>query len=208
MTPVGATGKASSSLAREADGKSPVAAQAAADLSPTVQSLDGWVLSTLPRAVAFAVGLVKDREVAEDLVHDCYCRLLAKASEYDLLRDGTRLLFRSITNASIDRSRKRSSVSLFTADDDDSGIGRMMDLADRRVHEPWQIADHAELQRAVAAGLEKLTVTQRAALELKSLGQSLQDIADALDITPTNAGVLIHRARQALSRHIADHVDE
>ncbi|WP_261362017.1 RNA polymerase sigma factor [Humisphaera borealis] len=168
--------------------------------------MDGWVLSTLPRAIAFAAGLVKDREVAEDLVHDCYCRLLAKAGDYDLQQDGTRLLFRSITNACIDRSRKKSTVSLYEADED-GGPGRMRDLTDRRAYEPWQLADHGELQRAISAGLEKLTVVQRAALELKTLGQSLQDIADALDVTPTNAGVLIHRARQALSKHIAEYVE-
>ena len=194
-------------MAREAEGKTQAdAPSGVSGPSPAVHALDGWVLSTLPRAVAFAVGLVKDREVAEDVVHDCYCRLLAKASEYDLQQDGTRLLFRSITNACIDRSRKKSSVSLYETDDD-GGPGRMMDLTDRRAYEPWQLADHGELQRAVSAGLEKLPVVQRAALELKTLGQSLQEIAEALSVTPTNAGVLIHRARQALSKHIAEYVD-
>ncbi len=174
--------------------------------SPAVHALDGWIVATLPRAIAFAVGLVKDRDAAEDIVHDCYCRLLARADQYDLRQDGTRLLFRSITNACIDRSRRKSSVSLFETDDDGSA-GRMMELADRRSHEPWQLADHGELQRAVAAGLDKLPPTQRAALELKSLGQSLQEIAEALDVTPTNAGVLIHRARQTLSKHVAEYVE-
>jgi RNA polymerase sigma-70 factor, ECF subfamily len=172
--------------------------------APAAHALDGWVLSTLPRAIAFAVGLVKDRDVAEDLVNDCYCRLLAKAEDYDLLEDGTRLLFRSITNACIDRSRRKSPTSLYVPDDDEDGAGRMMDLSDRRAYEPWQMADHGELQRAVAAGLDKLPLTQRAALELKTMGQSLQEIAEALDVTPTNAGVLIHRARHALSRHLGD----
>ena len=63
---------------------------------------DAWVLSTLPRAVAYAAGLLHDRASAEDVVHDCYCRLLRRADVYDLPRDGTRLLFRAITNACID----------------------------------------------------------------------------------------------------------
>lgn len=191
-------------MASESEGKTQAARQGVP--SPAVLALEGWVLSTLPRAIAFATGLAKDRDTAEDVVHDCYCRLLAKAGDYNLERDGTRLLFRSITNACIDRGRRKSPVSYFETTDE-GAPGRMMDLTDRRSREPWQVADHGELQRAVAAGLEKLPPTQRAALELKSLGQSLREIAEALDVTSTNAGVLIHRARQTLSKHIADYLE-
>lgn len=171
------------------------------------RALDGWVLSTLPRAVAFAAGLLRDRGEAEDVVHDCYCRLLAKAAAYDLRRDGAKLLFRSITNACIDRSRKRPTLSLYETGDDGDAPGRMRELADPRSPEPWQSAGGGELRQAVAAGLDALPATQRAAVELKSLGHSLQEIADALGVTPTNAGVLIHRGRRALARHLAPHVD-
>jgi len=194
-------------LASQSEGKTDGGADlAASEPSPRIHALDGWVLATLPRALAFATGLVKDREAAEDLVHDCYCRLLARAEEYDLRQDGARLLFRSITNACIDRSRRKSAVSLFD-DGDEDGTGRMLEIADRRSTESWQLASHGEMQRAVAAGLQKLPATQRAALELKTLGQSLQDIAEALSVTPSNAGVLIHRARQALAQHIAAYLD-
>jgi len=170
-------------------------------------SADGWILATLPRALAFATGLLSDPDAAEDVVHDCYCRLLQKAGVYDLQSDGAKLLFRSITNACIDRSRRRSPMSLSATEgmaDEDGQIGRSIDVADPRAAEPWQQADHADLQRAVSAGLAKLPVAQRAALELKSLGHSLQEIAESIGVTPTNAGVLIHRARQALARHIRE----
>src|SRR3954467_14628997 len=75
-------------------------------------SADGWILATLPRAIAFATGLLADPDAAEDVVHDCYCRLLQKADVYDLRNDGAKLLFRSITNACIDRSRRRAAISL------------------------------------------------------------------------------------------------
>jgi RNA polymerase sigma-70 factor (ECF subfamily) len=171
-------------------------------------SIDAWVLATLPRALAFAIGLVSDRDAAEDIVHDCYCRLLQKQDVYDLRQDGSKLLFRSITNACIDRSRRRSSVSLFAADaGDDEDSGRMIDVSDPRSPEPWERLDHAELQKAVSAGLEKLPPIQRAALELKSLGHSLQEIGEALNVSATNAGVLIHRARQTLAKHLEQRVE-
>jgi RNA polymerase sigma factor (sigma-70 family) len=187
----------------------PVGPAAAPSANPALSgktdagSIDAWVLATLPRALAFAVGLVSDRDAAEDIVHDCYCRLLQKQDVYDLRQDGAKLLFRSITNACIDRSRRRSSVSLFAADSgDDDNAGRMIDVSDSRSPEPWERLDHAELQQAVSAGLEKLPPAQRAALELKSLGHSLQEIGEALNVSATNAGVLIHRARQTLAKHL------
>jgi RNA polymerase sigma factor (sigma-70 family) len=173
-------------------------------------SADGWVLATLPRALAFATGLLADPDAAEDVVHDCYCRLLQKADVYDLRNDGAKLLFRSITNACIDRSRRRSAISLSASEgmtDNDGEAGRTMDVADPRAAEPWQQIEHADLQRAVSAGLAKLPVAQRAALELKALGHSLQEIAEAVGVTATNAGVLVHRGRAALARHIQEFID-
>ena len=167
---------------------------------------DAWVLSTLPRAVAYAVGMLRDRASAEDVVHDCYCRLLGKAGVYDLPRDGARLLFRAITNACIDASRGRGPVGSYDQGKDDAG--RPVEFADRSAAEPWRQLEHRELQEAIGRGLDELPPTQRAAIELKSMGHSLQEIAEALGVTPSNAGVLIHRGRQALARRIGRFIGE
>ena len=167
---------------------------------------DAWVLSTLPRAVAYAAGLLRDRASAEDVVHDCYCRLLRKADVYDLPRDGTRLLFRAITNACIDVSRGRGPVGSYDQWKDDAGPS--VEFADRSAAEPWRQLEHRELQEAIGRGLDELPPTQRAAIELKSMGHSLQEIAEALGVTPNNAGVLIHRGRQALARRIGKFLGE
>ena len=41
--------------------------------------LDAWVLATAAEAVAYAASLLRDRAAAEDVVQDCYCRLIEKA---------------------------------------------------------------------------------------------------------------------------------
>src|SRR3954471_1001165 len=94
---------------------------------------DAWVLSTLPRALAFATGLVRDRATAEDVVHDCYCRLLRKADAYDLPRDGAKLLFRAITNACVALARQRGNATSYDQWDD---AGRSIELPDRATDEP------------------------------------------------------------------------
>jgi RNA polymerase sigma-70 factor (ECF subfamily) len=42
---------------------------------------------------------------------------------------------------------------------------------------------------------------------MKSIGHSLQEIAETLGTSASNAGVLIHRARQAMALHLAPHLE-
>src|SRR5437868_12477508 len=91
--------------------------------SASPAELDAWVLSTAPDAVAYAASLLRDRGAAEDVVQDCYCRLLQKADVYDLPRDGRKLLFESVTNACINRAtRARHVLSLDATGDGDASL--------------------------------------------------------------------------------------
>lgn len=166
---------------------------------PSSDALDAWVLATLPRAVAYAASLLRDRHAADDVVHDCYCRLLQKAEVYDLLRDGTKLLFKAITNACIDRTTRQRPTSSLEAGASANGTTTLLDP---RAEDPLDIVLQRELADHIAAALDRLPVAQRAALELKSLGHSLQEIADALEVSASNAGVLVHRARQTVAEFL------
>jgi RNA polymerase sigma-70 factor (ECF subfamily) len=160
-----------------------------------------WVEASLPRALAYASSLVRRRADAEDLVHDCYVRLLAKSHEYDLPNDGVKLLFRSITNACINwHQRQPPTVSLDAA--------TFSTNADRsESSNPEQRAMHRELETAVAEALAELPVVQRAAIELRSLGHSMSEVAEILETTHGNARVVLHRARQALAARLSRFLD-
>src|SRR5262249_37654187 len=140
----------------------------------------------MPRALAYARSLVRHQDLAEDIVHDCYYRLLQKAAVYDLPRDGLRILLRAISNAAIDlRGRQRPLRSLGVG-----GAGEFAeaaDVVDRRMEEPVAVAMTRELEQALEAGLAKLPLAQRAAFQMKSLGHSLQEIADALNVSIRHA---------------------
>ena len=160
----------------------------------------------MPHALGYAVSLVRNQDLAEDLVHDCYCRLLQKAAVYDLPRDGLKILIRAITNAAIDlQGRRRVLCSLDAGDSGDQHEG---DLVDHRAEEPVAEVMMRELEEALEAGLRRLPLVQRAALEMKSTGQSLQEIAETLAITVSHAGVLIHRARQSLAQYLGPHLKD
>ena len=175
----------------------------------TVSRTDGfsdevraWLVECLPRAVAYARSLVRDGGEADDLVQECVYRLLRRAASYDLPRDGSRLLFRAITNECINRTtRGPGMVSLEMLDEEDQPLEGT--LADPHAEQPVEVVLTDELRRVLDEALEQLPLAQRAALELKSLGHSLEEIAEALSITANHAGVLVHRARQAIRVRIA-----
>jgi len=185
---------------REAHHQSAVAAPEDSD------ERSAWVLATAPRALAYAISLLRNRERAEEVVQDCYCRLLSKANDYDLPRDGMKLLLKAISNASINlKTRQRFAISLFGIRA--GGQDRHPQIEDRSVPEPSRRLLDEELALAIGHGLSRLPVPQRAALELKSQGHSLQEIAEILEVSPNNAGVLVHRARAAMETHLAPYLE-
>jgi RNA polymerase sigma-70 factor (ECF subfamily) len=157
--------------------------------------------------VAYAASLLRDPTRAEDVVQDCYLRLLRKVDTYDLPNSGLRLLFKSITRACINVStRERPTLSFELVGDKEEGL--TWEPEDATTQQPDQIMMYKELEKAVTEGLAQLPVMQRAALELKSLGHSQQEIAELLEVKTSHAGVLIHRARKALAAFLAPFVGE
>lgn len=155
--------------------------------------LDDWVRATLPRAVGYARALLRDPVAADDVVQDCYARLLERADRYDLPRDGLKILLRSISNACIDlRVRERVLLSLDAAPET---LGGMVDGANSS---PPQQAIARELAERIEEALAKLPVGQRAAIHLTGLGYTLPEVAEMIGTTHGNARVLVQRARKAL----------
>ena len=85
------------------------------------------MLATLPRVVAFARSLLRDHAAAEDVAHDCYCRILAKADVYDIPRR-TKVPFCAITNACIDRTGRDRRHQSLDADPDTDGVPEPADF--------------------------------------------------------------------------------
>ncbi|CAN5226280.1 hypothetical protein BH10PLA2_BH10PLA2_18450 [soil metagenome] len=169
-------------------------------------SLDAWILANWPRGVVYAQSLLRDRTGAEDVVQDCICNLLRRAGEYDLLRDGVPLLMRSITNACLKRnSRERPMLSIHALLENEIQGSKSLKRANT---EPPGVVLHAELEQAIEKALARLPETQRAAVELKVMGHSLNEIATILEVTPTNAGVLVFRGRQGLAKLLAPYLED
>jgi RNA polymerase sigma-70 factor (ECF subfamily) len=164
-------------------------------------SLDDWIRAAWPRAVVYARSLLSDRAAAEDVVQECFCNLLRKADVYDLPRDGVPLLMKSISRACLKLNTRGLPMASLNG-------ATTIDPADTGALEPPKVVLHAELEWAVAEALEQLPPMQRAAVELKGLGHSLQEIAEILEVSATNAGVLVHRGRQNLAERLAPFLEK
>lgn len=173
-------------------------ANPAKDDSSSGESHD-WLDAALPRALAFAQTLVRDLSTAEDLVHDCVFRLWQRRNQYDLSGDGLRLLLKSIANAAIDRARRRH---LLVTDD-----GATQGDFPTAAPPVFQKILLEEMESQLEDAMEKLSVNQRAALQLSSLGYSLREIAESLGVSESNAGVLIYRARQNMAEYLRPYLE-
>jgi RNA polymerase sigma-70 factor (ECF subfamily) len=167
--------------------------------------LDAWARAVVPRAIVYAQSLLNDSNRAEDVVQECLYRLLRRADDYDLERDGVRLLFRAISNLCINEwTRRKETASLDATGNEDEPLP----IEDRLARLPEDVLAGEELQAAVAAAIEQLPPMQRAALELRGLGQGKEAIAEILQVSVSNAGVLVHRARLALAEDLRELLNE
>ena len=178
-----------------------------ADRPRADDELDDWIVSTVQQALAFALSLVRNQVEAEDIVHDCYGRLLARADQYDLPRDGSKLLFKAITNACINATQRRAPTVSLEATPCAAG-GEATAVADKVGMQPEQQAMHHELETALAAALEELSTVQRAVIELRGRGFSLVDVAELLEISHANARTLLHRGRAGLAQRLRPFLEE
>jgi RNA polymerase sigma factor (sigma-70 family) len=146
------------------------------------------------RFLAFLERRVASRAVAEDLLQEAFARALARG---DSLRSGesaTAWFYRLLRNALIDHYRRRAAER------------RALDSAADEP-EPLNAETDAALMNTVCACVLDLVDTlkpeyaeavRRVDLEDQSLGQ----YAQSAGVTPNNASVRLHRAREALHKRL------
>jgi RNA polymerase sigma-70 factor (ECF subfamily) len=160
-------------------------------LSPEALAL---LVQSHARFLAFLERRVDSRDVAEELLQEAFARAIARG---DTLRDGESAVawfYRLLRNALADHFRRRAALR------------RALDAAAREPSEPAAGPD-AELMQAVCGCVHTLIPTLKReyadivrAVDLEE--RSLADYAAEAGITSNNAGVRLHRAREALFRQV------
>jgi len=147
------------------------------------------------RFLRFLARRIEPREVAEEILQDAFVRSIDKGST---LRDGesaTAWFYRMLRNALVDHYRRRGAEK------------RALEVVAREP-EPVEAAPDDEMMTVVCACVGSLIQTlkpeYREVLERVEMnGASVQSFAEEAGITANNAGVRVHRAREALRKQLA-----
>ncbi len=127
---------------------------------------------------ALLVRIVRDRDVAEDLLQETLVRAWQHAASFDRQRGPVRCWLLGIAhNLALNELRRRrrrpSEIREYADEDGISALGMQPDPAPGPADVAWQGVQENELQRA----LNRLQPSQRVAVELYAVGFSQSEIA-------------------------------
>src|SRR5689334_14791476 len=142
------------------------------------------------RFLAFVERRVGSRDVAEDILQEAFVRSLDRTPALEDTDSATAWFYRVLRNAITDHFRRQATR------------GRAQDRLTAEAEALTEGPD-AELEAAVCACVLSLVDTLKpeygAAIRRVDLdGASVRGYAEEVGITPGNAGVRLHRAREAL----------
>ncbi|MGI8315400.1 RNA polymerase sigma factor SigX [Halobacillus mangrovi] len=154
----------------------------------------------------FIIYMVKDRDLAEDLVQDVYIKVIKSYQSFDGRSSEKTWLFSIARHVTIDyfrkQKRKRNRIMDFF---DWSEKGEKIQDTDTL---PEEVAIQNEELKAVYQALDQCTVDQRSVIILRFIqGMSIQETAAILDWSESKVKTTQHRGMKAL-REILDKESE
>jgi RNA polymerase sigma-70 factor (ECF subfamily) len=170
------------------------AAAEVAERDPGTPEVLQALLDNHARFLAFLERRVGSRDEAEDILQDAFVRSLDRASSLRSSTSATAWFYRILRNAITDHYRRQNSrgraLDRLAAETEDAGV------------------TDSELEtvvcQCVLGMVETLKPEYGAAIQRVDLdGLSVRDFAAEAGVTPGNAGVRLHRAREALGRQLA-----
>ena len=167
----------------------------AAELDPEAPEVLRVLVDTHARFLAFLERRVGSRHVAEDILQEAFVRSLGRVDSIRNANSAVAWFYRVLRNAIADHFRRQESR--------DRTLAQVSAEAD----EPAAAPDE-ELEAVVCACVMELVDTLKpeyaTALRRVELdGASIRSYAEETGITAGNAGVRLHRARQALRKQLA-----
>jgi RNA polymerase sigma-70 factor (ECF subfamily) len=171
------------------------AADDAAERDPRAPDVLGTLVANHARFLGFLERRVGSRDVAEDILQEAFVRSLDRVDSIRNTESAVAWFYRVLRNAMADHFRRQEA--------NDRALTRVLAEAGDEV-----AAADEELEAVVCACVMDLVETLKpeyaAAVRRVDLdGMSVRGYAAELGITPGNAGVRLHRAREALRRQLA-----
>ncbi len=154
------------------------------------------LLENRERFLAFLERRTGRRDVAEEILQDAFMRGLERGGA---LREGESVVawfYRLLRNALVDRARRRGAEA--------RALARAASEP-----EPEPEAPDAALHGAVCACVGEVITTLKpeyaaALASVEMGGRTVREFAEAAGVTPNNAAVRLHRAREALRERLVE----
>ena len=150
--------------------------------------------------------LTGNQEDAAELTQEAFLNAWRGLGRFQVESSFSTWLYRLATNACIDflrKEKRRQSLSM-TVSLDDEEEARQVELPDER-YAPEGALERAEARRAVAEGLERLTLEHRQVLVMREIhGLSYAEIGQVLGLEEGTVKSRIARARGALRKVLTE----
>ncbi len=155
----------------------------------------GAILAELPRLRRYARALVRDRDVADDLVQDCIEKALTRMEGWQSGDNPRRWLFTIMHNLFVDQLRKMKRRGVSVSYEETGGSALMT--------EPSQLDNIAA--REVLQALQAIAPDRRSALVLVAVeGLTYAEAATVLGIPAGTVMSRIARGREELRKELED----
>jgi len=149
--------------------------------------------------------MVGDPSLAEDLAQEAFVKAFRALESFDQRRKFSSWLFKIAHNTTIDYLRKKQldTVALETTDSDKPDWTAI--LPDEASESPDTSAHRKDLAAALEEALTSLRPAYREVLLLRfQEGLSYEEIAEIIDLPLGTVKTHLHRARNAMARHLTD----
>ncbi len=162
------------------------------------------------RLYRVARAILGDDDEAEDVMQEAYVRAFRELGSFRGEARFSTWLTRIAVHEALARGRKRRRLVPVPLPAERGGDGERPagpPEPPATGADPERAAANRELGEALLAAVEALPEPWRAVFVLREVeGLSTEETAAALDITPENAKVRLHRARAALRRHLDERI--
>jgi RNA polymerase sigma-70 factor (ECF subfamily) len=167
---------------------------------PEPESLAGLFEALESPLLTYALRLVPDNAMAQDLVQEAFLRL---HTQFDTVREPRRWLYRTVHNLALNRLRDRRRIIPLPGLGPAEGPDAASELSDPLPLPDEQLA-RDEAVGLVRRGLEHLDERSRRLLDLKfSEDLSYADISARTGLTVGHVGYLLHHSLKALAAELA-----
>lgn len=159
------------------------------------------------RAFALALGIVKNRQDAEDIVQESFVKAYLSLKNFKGESAFYTWLYRIVTNMSIDFKRRvaRNGGTASEYDESQSNPAPNLNATEEGVVQPQEALLRKERAQQIHQALAELSPEHRAVIVLREVdGLSYEEIADVVGVSKGTVMSRLHYARKKMQQVLGD----